>query len=300
MSIQANKTMVGAFVLGAAVLLAGAILLLGTGRLLKAQPPVVLYFDGSVKGLSLGAPVIFRGVAVGAVTNIQLVVDASGLHPLIPVTVQMDASKVQVPKSLDQSKDQKIYLKKLIDAGLRAQLGQQSFVTGQLMIELDILPGSEMRLRGDGSMIEIPTIPSPLDKLARTLQSIPVEQIMGQVQTAVEGLNKILSSPDLAKAPGELNATLRDLRTLAQNLNSQVKPVRSSIDQTLTSVSAAAASADRVMRHAESMADPNSQSMTDLRKALNELSNAARALRNLADYLDRHPEALIKGKGEYR
>jgi paraquat-inducible protein B len=300
MSIQANKTMVGAFVLGAAVLLAGAILLLGTGRLLKTQPPVVLYFDGSVKGLSLGAPVIFRGVAVGAVTNIQLVVDASGLHPLIPVTVQMDPSKVQVPKSVDQSKNQTIYLKKLIDAGLRAQLGQQSFVTGQLMIELDILPGTEMRLRGDGSMIEIPTIPSPLDKLARTLQSIPVEQIMGQVQTAVEGLNKILSSPDLAKAPGELNATLRELRTLAQNLNGQVKPVRSSLDQTLASVATAAASADRVMRHAENVTDPNSQSMTDLRKALNELSNAARALRNLADYLDRHPEALIKGKGEYR
>jgi paraquat-inducible protein B len=299
MSLQANKTLVGAFVLGAAALLTGTILLFSSGRLLNAPPPAVLYFDSSVKGLSLGAPVIFRGVAVGTVTNIQLVVDASGLNFLIPVTVQLDTSKIRMSENIMHRED-KLYFKQLIDAGLRAQLGQQSFVTGQLMIELDMLPGTEARLRGDGRVSEIPTLPSPMDKLARTLQSIPLEQIMGQVQQAVEGLNRLLNSPDMASAPGELNATLRELRQLAQNLNSQVKPVSSSLNQALSSVSTAAESADRVLKHAENVTDPDSQSMTELRQALKELSNAARALRTLADYLDRHPEALLKGKGEYR
>lgn len=300
MSIQANKSIVGAFVLGAVTLLAATILLLGSGRLFKSPPPVVLYFDGSVKGLNLGAPVVFRGVAIGSVTNIRLVGDSTGLGFLIPVEIQIDSSKIQLSKQWELEKGNSQYLERLIDEGLRAQLGLQSFVTGQLMIELDMQPGSELRLRGDGRMREIPTLPSPMDKLARTLQSLPIEQIMGQAQQAMEGLNKILNSPALASTANEFNTTLRELQRLTRTIDSQLKPMGSSLDKALTSVSTAATSADRVLRHAENVMAPDSQSMTDLRKTLNELSSAARALRNLADSLERHPETLIKGKGDYR
>lgn len=299
MSIQANKTMVGAFVLGAAVLLAAAVLLLGSGRLFKSPVTLVLYFEGSVKGLTLGAPVVFRGVPVGAVTDIRLVGDASGQHFLIPVEVQIDPSKVTMPKgSAPVSRGQ--FLKTLVEGGLRAQLGLQSFVTGQLMIELDMHPGSELLLRGDGSLPEIPTLPSSMDKLAKTLQSIPFDKIISQTMQAMESISTFMNSPGLTGTAEELRATLHELQELTRALNSQLKPVGVSLDKALISVSAAADSADRALRHAENAMSADSQGLADFKKTLNELGSAARALRNLAEYLERHPEALLKGKGEYR
>lgn len=300
MSIQANKTMVGAFVLGAAVLLAAAILLLGSGRLFKSPATLMLYFDGSVKGLTLGAPVVFRGVPVGAVTDIRLVGDATGQYFRIPVEIQIDPSKIMMPKDSVPVTGRGQFLKKLVDDGLRAQLGLQSFVTGQLMIELDMHPGSELRLRGDGSLPEIPTLPSSLDKLAKTLQSIPFDQIISQTMHAMESINNFLNSPGLADTGGELSTTLHELQGLVHTLNSQLKPMGVSLDKTLASVAAAADSADRALRNAENAMAGDSQGMTDFKKTLEELGAAARALRNLADYLERHPESLLKGKGEYR
>lgn len=300
MSIQANKTVVGAFVLGALGLLVGAILLLGSGRLFRTPDAYVLYFDGSVKGLNLGAPVVFRGVEVGSVTKITLIGDPRTLSFIIPVEVEIDRSKILVPEEWRKSVNRGEMVSKLIENGLRAQLGLQSFVTGQLMIELDLHPGSELRMRGKSHEREVPTLASPMDKLSRTLQNIPIEQIMGQVLQAVEGLNKVINSPVLANTATELNGTLRELQVLARGINTQVTPVGNSLEKAMTSISGAAASAERVLKHADNVVAPDSQTMTDLRKAINELSNAARALRIMADYMERHPEALIKGKGEYR
>lgn len=327
MAREANKAMLGAFVVGALALLAAAVLLLGSGKLMKERPRLVLYFKGSVRGLNIGAPVVFRGVPVGSVSEIRLMQDPDSLELFIPVFIEFEPERVlnmRDGSTVHRSADGRM-LGQLIDKGLRARLALQSFVTGQLMIELDFEPGSPLYLRGDGSMPELPTLPSPMEELTRTLQNLPVESIMAQLNEAVAGLNRLVNSPVVGETTATLNDTLREYRQLAASLNAQVAPLGQSVGtaaqrygalaekldrqvpetlaqatQTMKSMAAAAARAEAALAAAHGTVRDDSRTMTEVQQALRELGGAARSLRALAEYLERHPEALLQGKGEYR
>src|SRR5208282_1219362 len=132
MSKQASKSLIGAFVLGALVLVVAGIVVFGSDKFFRKVNKNVMFFEGSVKGLQIGAPVMFRGVQIGHVTNIVLEVNAKDLTAFIPVYTEIYPQKI-VPIGSNVSYDQR-YLQALIDKGLRAQLQLQSFVTGQLMV----------------------------------------------------------------------------------------------------------------------------------------------------------------------
>ncbi len=327
MAREANKAMLGAFVVGAVALLAAALLLLGSGRLLQERPKMVLYFTGSVRGLNIGAPVVFRGVPIGSISSIQLLHNPKTLDFFIPVTIEIEPERIASMDSAPNmvTKENGSILGVLIEKGLRAQLALQSFVTGQLMVELDFQPGSPLVLRGDGSMPEIPTLPSPMEEISRTLQNLPIESIMAQLNEAVAGLNKLVNSPVIADTATTLNRTLEDVRQLVASVNAQVGPLGKSVDgtvqrygalaekldrqlpqtlaetaTTLKAMSAASARAEKALASAEGVVKDDSRTMTELQQALRELGGAARSLRALTDYLERHPEALLRGKGELR
>ena len=149
MSASGNKTVIGAFVLGALVLAIGGIVALGSGLLFTEKYDCVMFFENSVSGLEVGAPVVFRGVPIGSVKEISIDADPAHLHFYIPVVVEILGGKVKlsVPKSQTQDKNlmdaeksnDGNFLKNLIDKGLRAQLITQSFVTGQLAVSLDLM-----------------------------------------------------------------------------------------------------------------------------------------------------------------
>ena len=179
MSKKANPALIGGFVVGAIALLAIAVMLFGGSEALKSKSIYVTYFDGSVKGLRIGSNVMFRGVRVGYVTDIKLYASLDTLKTEIPVIYQIDPDKFKFTKGsevvgIDSDEVGDFSVDDWIKVGLRAQLNSESFVTGQLMIELDFKPDTEAVFKN--KTIPYPEIPSITSGIT---QAIGGEEIGG-------------------------------------------------------------------------------------------------------------------------
>lgn len=322
MSKQANKTLVGAFVVGAVALLVTAIIILGTGSLFTQSPRMVLFFSGSVMGLNVGSPVVFRGVPIGSVKSINLLWNQKTLDFRIPVVIEINSNSIVYDEDYKVSAaEQGRLLNSLIQKGLRGQLALQSFVTGQLMISLDFMPHTPALLQGHTSIPELPTVPSPMEELQRTLQNLPIDRIAEQLLAAVEGLNKVVNSPEVKDTSESIRTVLAELSILLRNADKQITPLGTSaqktldtynrlalriderlpetlsgLNRTLDSIDKASKRTQQALASADQLLSNDSRTVVDLQTALRELAGAARALRVFADYLERHPDALIKGK----
>ena len=138
MSKQANKTLIGAFVVGAVALAVIGVLVFSSGEFFTEKRTFVMYFEGSVKGLDEGAPVIFRGVRIGSVTNIILRADPNDLSITIPIFVEIEPERFEMGGSRKHSPEETSRI--LIQRGLKAELEMQSLVTGKLIVALDFFP----------------------------------------------------------------------------------------------------------------------------------------------------------------
>ena len=332
MSGAANKTMIGLFVLGSLALALGAIVALGSGVFFTQKFPCIMYFPNSVSGLEIGAPVLFRGVPIGSVKEISIEADASRLHFYIPVVVEILGSKIKLAPSekhkaaenLAQARKETAgdLLSQFIDKGLRAQLVTQSFVTGQLAVSLDLMPDTPVRLVGGAPLPEIPTVPSTFEKLTETIKQLPLQELVNRLIGAVTGIEKLVNSPELTKMPTKIDTVLSNGNELMLELRSKVGPLTSNLDEAVTSftelakhldhrtdgLSASAKTAmdsfDATLKDSraaigkfQKIVNSDSPTVTDLNRALGEIANAARSIRELANFLERHPEALIQGKG---
>lgn len=335
MSTKSNKTMIGLFVLGAAFLAVAAMAAFGSGMFFTKKLTAIMFFDGSVSGLEVGSPVIFRGVPLGSVKDVRIEADPTGLKFAIPVVVEIVGGKVNLQKAgagkegetlLDARKQSpKELVQALIDKGLRAQLVTQSFVTGQLAVSLDMRPDTPVRLHGDGDNLEIPTIPSEFEKLTQTLKSLPLEELVAHLLSAVNGVERLVNSPETARIPNKIDTALTsgtllvdDLRTrvdgltknleqavrsyneLAVNLDQRTDKLTASTRKTLDSLDGAVADGKSALSKFQKVVSPDAATVVELNRALAEIAQAAKAIRGLADYLERHPEALIQGKGGNR
>src|SRR5580704_9473088 len=173
MSKKVNKTVIGVFVVGALALLLVAIVVFGSGELFKKTDKFVLYFDGSVKGLAIGAPVMFRGVSIGTVKDISLIYDSKAGTVMLPVIVEIEQDRIKGAPSFGDLNGNK----KMITLGLRGRLEVQSFLTGQLMISFDFYPQKPAKLRGILRGIpELPTLPTSPD-IFETMENLPIKEI---------------------------------------------------------------------------------------------------------------------------
>ena len=317
MTPQAYKTMVGAFVVGGLVLFTLGVILLGGGRLFNNDVEYVLYFDGSVSGLSIGAPVVFRGVPMGSVTQISLVANARDSNVTIPVTIRIDErSFIRTSgRALSESAQQEI-IRRMVERGLRARLQLQSLITGQYRVELDFFPDTPMNFRSATPDLEIPTVPSPIDTLQRTLARIPLEQLAGTLSSILENVAAAVDNGKLKAAVEAFTGTFTETQRLLSD-----SPLRHSLDNTLSQVDGAtramqkelpgalasfhsamdnlAMAAERlrgVADSAENTLGRDSPTMNQVRRLLTESIAAVRSLRNLADMLERNPEALLMGR----
>uniref|UniRef100_I2Q5P6 ABC-type transport system involved in resistance to organic solvents, periplasmic component n=1 Tax=Desulfovibrio sp. U5L TaxID=596152 RepID=I2Q5P6_9BACT len=332
MSAKANKTMIGAFVLGALVLAVGAIVALGSGMFFTKKFHCIMFFPNSVSGLEVGAPVVFRGVPIGSVTEISIEADASRLHFYIPVVIEILDGKITLASDKQKkSKETLVQVRKespdnlltqLIDKGLRAQLVTQSFVTGQLAVSLDLMPDTPVRLVGESNLPEIPTVPSTFEKLTETIKQLPLQELVDRLIGAVTGIEKLVNSPELARMPGKIDSALNTGSDLLNEIKSKVAPLARNLDEAVQNYSELAKHLDRrtegisssakgaldsfdatlkdsrvAIGNFQKIVNSNSPTVTDLNRALGEIANAARAIRELSSYLERHPEALIQGKG---
>lgn len=331
MSRQANPKLIGAFVVGAAALAVAALVAFGSGNFLKEQETFVLYFDGSLNGLTVGSPVKIRGVEVGTVTDILVVADETGKFR-IPVYINVDLQKFVYEGEGPRPKPEQA-VPRLIEHGLRAQLAMESLVTGQLYIEIAFHPRTPVVLSGaNGDYPELPTIPSTIEQLAEKFQQLPADELSATVLSTLQGIERMVNSPHveeilarsnetfglarelLARADervGGLTATTEaalqearsaaiKLQELLPNLNSYANSTALDIKTTLASIRAVLEQARDRVEEVGNITQLDSPFQHDMSRALEQIAAAAGALRRLAEYLQRHPESLIYGKGHTR
>lgn len=232
MSKPANKTLIGIFVLGATALLVLAIIILGSGKFFRKTFKAVCFFEGSVGGLNAGAPVVLNGVKIGSVTDVVLRYNTSDSTTTIPVYIEIDPQQFETvgPRTRGFDKD----LRLLIDHGLRARLELQSIVTGQLQVALGSYPDRPAKFLGaDQKYPEIPTIPMPLQEITKKIEQLPLEQIIKNIAAAVDGINRVINSPEITSTIRSVSRAAEETKGLVQNLNSRVPPLASDVQQTL-------------------------------------------------------------------
>ena len=219
MSRRANPMWVGAFVLGAAALAVAAIAVFGSGRLFRETHAFVLYFQGSVNGLNIGAPVKFKGVEVGSVKRIMVRFEQTAGEVSIPVFIELDAEKLaRAGVHVEFSPDA---IHTAVDQGLRGRLEAQSLVTGLLFVNLDYFPETPARFVGvSGGLPEIPTLPTTIEEATQVVKQI-VERL-GQldleamVKSATETLDALARSRGLEAGEERGGEPRRDPRRPAR------------------------------------------------------------------------------------
>ena len=334
MSKEANNKLIGVFVVGAIMLVVAGVMLFGSGKWLKPQSKFVLFFDGSVKGLGIGAPVDFKGVKVGSVASIRIVLDKKDQSLRIPVFIELDprsishiGSKEELEKAFQGSlKGEKNFIELLVENGLKAELEMQSLVTGQLGIQLDFFPDQPARFIGaEPEYTEIPTVESRLSGFVKTVHNLPLEEIAQKVSKALDGIIKLENSPELRDGIASLAPAVKSGQALFKNLDDQIKPLANDTKLTIGEAKKMFANASklatdldaRIPQIVESLnetlkttsvtmkgankaidgiAGDNSPVRIELVKTLDEVASASRSLRLLADYIEQNPEALIRGK----
>ena len=313
MGKRASPAVVGAFVIGAVILAVVAVAAFGSGRFFRTTYSYVLYFSGDVNGLNAGAPVKFKGVPIGSVKQILLSagamrqLDAGVSEVRLPVIIELDAE--QVAGVGGKVNPDPPTMKHLVDLGMRAQLGMESFVTGLLYVKLDVQPGSELRLMADPTVTypEIPTLPTPLEeaqmKAARFLSKLAeydVRALLDSLSSTASGLDRLVNAPDLHDSLAEMPPLLRKLDAAADELQTVLASVRKLSnnlnDTTTRNASETLAAAKVTLERANAFLQPDAPVLYQLNKSLTDVSAAARALRSLAEDLERNPSILIRGK----
>jgi paraquat-inducible protein B len=331
MSKQASPGLIGSFVVGAVVLLVVATLLFGGSELLETKVRFVTYFSESVKGLRVGSNVTLRGVRLGYVQNIQLIGDADSLDTAVQVTMEVLPNSFLLAregKILDIDEYPELTHQTLIDAGLRAQLNVESFVTGQLLVELDFLPAREaVFVSSDPDYPEIPSVRSNtqevVDKVQRFIadiqENVDIKQLLGKVESILDGADELANSSELREmligvnrlannaslqelpeslqdAATSLRVAMVDARRLVNNADSQIQPLIDELRPAIESLAATLEAGEEALDQASAQITGDTRLAYELNNTLVELQGAARSLRLFLDYIERNPEAIVRGK----
>ncbi len=256
--MQQKKTykMVGLFVMVGLASLIGVVLNYASQRFTTNQEDlVVMYFEESIRGLSVGSSVVFKGVEVGKVADISLLANLKEGTFKTPVLVLFDLENSMTTIGLTEWDDKKM-LDNLIAKGLRARLISANYLTGQLMIELVMDAKTPAVLRGTGKYWEIPTELSSFAMLSQDLEEVPLRETLSRLGNIIQDLEE------------NLPQILENTTQITQKI-------------------------DRVLDRKSGEA---SKSMNSFNAAMEEISKTSRSIKNLTDYLERHPEALLMGK----
>ncbi len=325
MSSKANPVLIGGFIVGAIALIVAAILLFANGVFSNPQKNMI-FFEGSVNGLNIGALVKLKGVPVGKVVDILVVYDEQRGKVITPVIIEFTPKKLYDLQGghIEKASDEDIKL--LIKQGMRAQLQTQSLVTGQLFIDINFRPETPIRMLGGEHPLypEIPSIPSSKEQLENTIEDIvamikkmPIQQTVESLSNSIQQVEKLLKSPEIASSLATLDHTLKDLQHLIRNVDGKVDPLTKELQVTIqesrqlvakinNNVEPLILNAQETLKATTGTMDQARTTLTTIDQAtaqnasldiaLKDLASAAKSMRVLADYLERHPDALLYGK----
>jgi paraquat-inducible protein B len=320
MSKKANPTSIGLFiVVGLALTIAGA-LIFSTGSLFRKQDRYILYFNVSLKGLDPGAPVKFRGVTIGKVLEVLIRHNQSSDDFAMPVIIAID-TKLTQKKSDEQIQFGKDRLSYLIQEGFRARLDAESLVTGVLYIGMERVPNPPVpvfhQLKPDYP--EIPTMPSQVQQLFANLERVDMgglseklNTLLARADTSLSQLNvaeinagltnllasanRVVTTPDLTNSFTALRQTLSEAGGLLKHVDGRVDPLAYAITTTLADAQKTLAGVRVAVENVSDLLGPDSALRPDLLQALEQVSDAGRGVADLAEFLERNPNALLVGK----
>jgi paraquat-inducible protein B len=265
-------------------------------RTYLVKTKTVLYFDESVRGLDIGAPVEFWGIQMGQVLDVKLVFDNDKKDFRVRVLVETETERFYEAGFVGSDVDRQKMFADLLAKGFRAQLKTGNLLTGKQIVILDFFPDAEpATLTSEGGYPVFPTVPTPMAEISTKFMQIldkidrlPIDQIGKDLRDTVHGAKQIAESPDILEAIRNLNATLAETRLLVSDLRTKVTPEINSVLE----------EARQSLANAEQILNADSPLQVKMNTALEEISGAARSLRLLMDYLERHPESLLRGKGQ--
>jgi len=319
MSEKPNTVAIGVFIVGAVLIAISAIIFISGSGWGGDKSKVVMVFDGSVKGLTVGAPIALRGVQIGQVTDIHLIFDTDSIDITMTVEAEIDGNSFETRGNAEG------YLgDEMIARGLRAQLNSQSMLTGLLYIQLDFHPNSPVNIVDiDSPYSQIPTIPTDLQRITRELESMDFAAIAEDIQSIATSLSVFVSTREFQQLPLDLHNTLVSFEALSnqldkqlatsgpkldslldetsetmQSLDSEIPKISASAVKTLKLLDASMVAFEQTMKEIDDLVSDDSATTYALNKALREISLAARELQLLAKSLEEHPEALIRGRSE--
>lgn len=321
MSKKANPTTIGLFMVIGLVLGVAGLILFGSGKLFSRQHRFILYFDASLKGLNPGAPVKLRGVTVGSVVEVLIAHNQAANDYSMPVIIDIDQELLQARSDRRLEAGSADLFAALVQKGLRGKLDAESLVTGVLYVELEIVshapPPVLHQLKPEYH--EIPTMPTTIQGLIANLASFDIKglsdklnALLTRLDTSISefnmpdlnrgltnliaSLDRIIGSPDLTNSLAGLRLTLEDTRALVRKLDGRVDPLADSVTNTLNQAQQTLAQMRRGVEQLNGLVAPDAPLQNNLSTALDELGSAARAIADLAQFLQRHPNALITGK----
>ena len=272
----------------------------------------------------MGAPVTFRGVRVGSVQGTALHISSTG-RSRVPVVMELMPGQVLVDGHNPDPRGAGGGLGQLVAAGLRAQLGSQSFVTGQLRVDLDFHPGAPAAgtpAEADGLPV-IPTIPSDFERLRNTLAEVPVQDVVQTAHRALISVEHLAARLDAELGPllgdtrrgivtatrvldtteqtmvglrSEVTRSLGELNGLLGEARTQLGDRGAELSSVLVSADRAAQRGEALLATLDGLAGPRSQFRGDLEATARDVSATAASLRGFARELERDPSAVIRGR----
>jgi paraquat-inducible protein B len=307
-----SATLIGTFVLGAAALVVAGVLFFGGGMLREQRFSAVSFFDASVAGMRVGAPVTFRGVPVGEVKSLGVRLDPKTGRSIIQVNMELVPGMLTLYGQAMPDRD--MFVTSLVKEGLTAQLVKQSFVTGLLSVELAFRPGAEVSRLGDGSLPEVPTVPGDLEGLAKQLQTVDIVAAVESLQRTLASAEALLNNPGLRAGLDQLPEVLSSLKRTLDTTEREVKASSAAVQDTLASTRALASTLDRdgaltlaafretlekadaTLEAAHAFVDPHGHNAIQVQRTLDDLAATTARLRNLAERVDRDPSVLVRGR----
>jgi paraquat-inducible protein B len=317
-----RSAIVGAFILGGLALVVAGILFFGGTRLFATSTRSVVFFGESVAGLDVGSPVTFHGVRIGSVQSVTIHFSPETMTARIPVYLEIQPNRLIFEgKKLGGSAAE---YEDLVRAGLRAQLSLESFVTGQLRVDLDFRPGTPAERIGTIKDVpEIPAVPSELSQLRNQITQLPLRELAEAARKAFASVERLSDHLDTRLDPlldsaqrttdtagrtlqtadeairalqVEASKTLGHLDSLLLDADLQVNARGAELGHTLRVADRAVRQAETLLESLNGLAEPRSQFRGDLEATLRDLAASAASLRGFAETIERDPNALLMGR----
>ncbi|TVP77606.1 MAG: MCE family protein [Puniceicoccaceae bacterium] len=331
--INPNPKLIGAFITGMLILIVGMTLFFGTASFLNRSTHFIVFFDQSINGLKAGSLVKFRGVPVGQVRQIMIRAEGQDeLSTAIPVIIEINQSRLTRDLGVSSDVFDPEWMQTAISRGLMAQLNLESFITGQLFVELsfepDKLVDSQLHLTTTDGLIEIPTLNSSLDQIAAdvakiisnvrdldlqelneninhllvstaaTMDGIDSVGISQALIKAADGVTQLFSSEEFKETLLAVRGALDEVRDTAKSFNLAEGPLAETLDTWTAEITQSLDNLNVLTRDASALLKPGSDTRFELENMLREVSRTARSIRLLSEFLERNPNALLTGRSE--